>query len=153
VALKKWFGERFTQSEIDAMHAELPTLRRHVDGFLAQNLQNTTSADRNLNIWNFWRQLLCVGDCPHLRRLVQLVLTIVPSSAACERCFSLLKSMFTAQQLVGEERGALEDSIALSVAARFILNNLENKFHAPLVPAPAAAGQLISLLSKLTKYW
>lgn len=138
-ALKKWFGERFTQIQMDAMHAELPTLRRHVDGFLAQNLPNTTSADRNLNIWNFWRQLLRIGECPHLRSLVQLVLTVVPSSASCERCFSLLKSMFTAQQLVGEERGVLEDSISLSVATRFRANNLENKFHASLGAAAPAA--------------
>jgi hypothetical protein len=124
---------------MDAMHAELPTLRRHVDGFLAENLPNTTSADRNLNIWNFWRQLLRLGECPHLRSLVQLVLTVVPSSASCERCFSLLKSMFTAQQLVGEERGVLEDSISLSVATRFRDNNLANKFHAPHGAAAPAA--------------
>jgi len=47
--------------------------------------------------------------------------------------------MFTAQQLVGEERGVLEDNIGLSVAARFRANNLENKFHAPLGEAAPAA--------------
>jgi hypothetical protein len=131
-ALKKWFGERFTQMELDGMHAELPTLRQHVEGFLAErrNHQLDESSDeRNKNIWFFWRKLLRIGDCPLLRKLVQLALTIVPSSAACERCFSLLKSMFTTQQLVGNDRGALEDGIGLSVASRFRENNIANTFH------------------------
>lgn len=131
-ALKKWFGERFTQAEMDRMHGELPTLRQHVEGFLAERhrLQLGESSDeRNKAIWFFWRKLLRIGDCPHLRKLVQLALTIVPSSAACERCFSLLKSMFTTQQLVGDDRGALEDGIGLSVAARFRENNITNTFH------------------------
>ena len=114
------------------MHGELPTLRQHVEGFLAEchSLQLGESSDeRNKAIWFFWRKLLRIGDCPHLRKLVQLALTIVPSSAACERCFSLLKSMFTTQQLVGDDRGALEDGIGLSVAARFRENNITNTFH------------------------
>jgi hypothetical protein len=129
------------------MHAELPTLRQHVEGFLAERrgLQSGESSDeRNKAMWFFWRKLLRIGDCPHLRRLVQLALTIVPSSAACERCFSLLKSMFTTQQLVGNDRGALEDGIGLSVAARFRANNIANTFHnEPAMQAAINAADLI----------
>ena len=132
-ALQKHFGERFTQHQMDNMLAELPTLERHVEGFMAERLrmQDTSndSDSRNKQIWLFWQFLLNNGDCPHLRSLTQLVLTIVPSSASCERCFSLLKSMFTTQQLVGEVRGVLEDNIGLSIAAKFRSNNLKNAFH------------------------
>jgi hypothetical protein len=56
-------------------------------------------------------------------------MTITPSSAAAERCFSFLKLAFDRQQLVGEERGALDDYAALSIMEQFKQGNLANKFH------------------------
>ncbi len=134
-ALQEHFGERFTQTEIHAMLQELPTLNRHVENFMAERNRlppsptSNSSENRNTSIWLFWQHLLDIGECPHLRKLVQLILTIVPSSASCERCFSLLKHMFTNQQLMGDHRGVLEDNIGLSVASKFRANNLANSFH------------------------
>lgn len=134
-ALHEHFGLRFSRAEVDAMLLELPTLHRHVDGFIAElsalpdSPESRSSDNRNQRIWLFWQRILNLGECPHLRKLVQLILTIVPSSACCERCFSLLKHMFTTQQLIGEQRGVLEDNIGLSVAAKFKANNLANAFH------------------------
>jgi hypothetical protein len=56
-------------------------------------------------------------------------MTITPSSASAERCFSFLKLAFDRQQLVGEERGALDDYAALSVMEQFKQGNIANKFH------------------------
>ena len=57
------------------------------------------------------------------------MLSIVPSSAAAERCFSLLKAYFESQQLVGDRRGALEDYIEQMIAMAFEENNKKNDFH------------------------
>ena len=141
------FSGNFEPREVDAMLEELPQFELECVAFVAEHASNLPDRDpdktaehRNVAIWNFWRRLDRDSSCPRLRRLAQLVLSIVPSSAAAERSFSLLKSYFQSQSLVGDARGALEDYIELSVATSFATGNKKNKFHGVGVgPAAAAA--------------
>jgi hypothetical protein len=80
--------------------------------------QELRAIHRNKAIWNFWRKLDANNLCPYLRRLAQVTLSVAPSSAAAESCFSLLKAYFDAQQLVGDWRGALEDYIKQMIAIK-----------------------------------
>jgi hypothetical protein len=132
----KHFPGRFTQTQVDAMVTELPDFALMCVQFVADNAAaapdgnpNNTAVHRNKAIWKFWRSVDTNNVCPHLRRLAQLTLSIVPSSAAAERCFSLLKAFFDSQQLVGDMRGALEDYIEQMVAMSFEENNKKNDFH------------------------
>ncbi len=131
-----WFTE--TPADVDGMIQELPQFALECVSFVADNAPELpgndpdklkTSAYRNVAIWKFWKRLDRQNRCPKLRRLAQLVLSIAPSSAAAERSFSLLKAYFTAQQLVGDHRGALEDYIELTIAQSFADNNKKNAFH------------------------
>jgi hypothetical protein len=137
---------------VDIMLEELPQFQLECVAFLAQyapndpdNNPDKTAEHRNVAIWSFWKRLHRECACPWLRRLAQLVLSIVPSSAAAERSFSLLKNYFQSQQLVGDMRGALEDYIELSVATSFATSNKNNKFHSRL-HAQAAAPCMMSVL-------
>ena len=132
----KHFPGRFPAAQVDAMVAELPDFALLCSQFVADNAAaapdanpNNTAVHRNKAIWKFWRSVSTNNVCPHLRRLAQLALSIVPSSAAAERCFSLLKAFFDSQQLVGDTRGALEDYIEQMVAMSFEENNNKNDFH------------------------
>ena len=120
------------------MVQELPQFALQCVQFVAENPpaapnddvdKTKTSIHRNKAIWNFWKRLDSSNLCPHIRRLAQLMLSIVPSSAAAERCFSLLKAYFESQQLVGDRRGALEDYIEQMIAMAFEENNKKNDFH------------------------
>ena len=122
------------------MVLELPQFALQCVQFVAENApaapgddsdKSKTAVHRNHALWNLWRYLDSSNLCPHMRRLAQLMLSIVPSSAAAERCFSLLKAHFTSQQLVGDGRGALEDYIEQMIAMSFEENNKKNAFHGP----------------------
>jgi hypothetical protein len=135
--VRKHFPGRLAPADVDRMVLELPEFSMQCLQFVADNAPaaaddnpDNTAAHRNKAIWNFWRRLDAGNLCPHLRRLAQLVLSIVPSSAAAERCFSLLKAFFESQQLVGEARGALEDYIEQMIAMSFEKSNKKNPFHA-----------------------
>ena len=130
------FSGYFEPQQVDAMLDELPQFELECVAFVAEHAPNhpdgvpdKTAEHRNVSIWSFWRRLDRECSCPWLRRLAQLILSIVPSSAAAERSFSLLKSYFQSQSLVGDARGALEDYIELSVATSFATGNKKNKFH------------------------
>jgi len=132
----KHFPGRFEVAQVDSMVQELPDFGLACAAFIANNAAaapdgnpDNTAVHRNKAIWNFWRGLDANNVCPHLRRLAQLTLSIVPSSAAAERCFSLLKAFFDSQQLVGDRRGALEDYIEQTIAMSFEENNKNNAFH------------------------
>jgi hypothetical protein len=72
-----------------------------------------------------------VCHCPHLGSLARLdsFLPLLPHLFRAREVITLLKSVFTPQQLIGEERGVLEDNVSLSVAAKFRTSNLRNTFH------------------------
>jgi hypothetical protein len=134
----KHFDGRFTATQVDSMVLELPQFAIQCAEFVANvepavpdddNDRSKTAAYRNREIWKFWKSLDASNLCPHIRRLAQLTLSIVPSSAAAERCFSLLKAYFDSQQLVGDLRGALEDYIEQMIAMSFESNNKKNDFH------------------------
>ncbi len=80
---------------------------------------------RMREIYNFWRRMDRESRIPNIRKLVQLVSTLTPSSAAAERAFSMLKHLFDLQQLQG---GTLSDYVQAAVMARFRTGNLENEF-------------------------
>jgi len=131
----KHFPGRFDVTQVDSMVLELPQFALECSQFVADNAAadgdpDNTAIYRNQAIWKFWRRLDANNLCPHLRRLAQLVLSIAPSSAAAERCFSLLKAYFDSQQLVGDRRGALEDYIEQMIAMSFEESNKKNAFHA-----------------------
>ena len=133
----KHFAGRFDTTQVDLMVLELPLFAQQCVQFVADNAAaapdgnpDKTAIHRNKAIWNFWRSLHANNLCPHLRRLAQLTLSVAPSSAAAERCFSLLKAYFEAQQLVGDQRGALEDYIEQMIAMNFEESNKKNAFHA-----------------------
>jgi hypothetical protein len=133
----KHFAGRFDTTQVDLMVLELPLFAQLCAQFTNDNAaaapdgnHDNTAIHRNKTIWNFWRSLDANNLCPHLRRLAQLTLSVSPSSAASERCFSLLKAYFDAQQLIGNQRGALEDYIEQMIAMNFEENNKKNAFHA-----------------------
>ena len=91
------FEGRFSSAQVDSMVQELPQFALQCVQFVAENPpaapnddvdKTKTSIHRNKAIWNFWKRLDSSNLCPHIRRLAQLMLSIVPSSAAAERCFS-----------------------------------------------------------------
>ena len=142
-AILQHFEGRFLPAQVDSMVLELPQFALECVQFNTEHPpaapdddsdKSKTAIYRNKAIWSFWRRLDTSNLCPHLRRLAQLVLSIVPSSAAAERCFSLLKAYFESQQLVGDARGALEDYIEQMIAMSFEENNKKNAFHAPARP-------------------
>ncbi len=135
-----YFGGWFSLGDIDGMIEELPQFALECLSFVAENAQEApadgednrrtkTAKHRNVAIWKFWKRLNTENRCPKLRHLAQFVLSITPSSAAAERCFSLLKAYFDSQQLVGDQRGALQDYIEIMIATAFATNNKKNDFH------------------------
>ncbi len=127
------FQGRVSEEQADLMVEEIPSLMMQMRSVVLPPLpagrEHHDSEERAVTIWKFWKIQDREGRLPHLRRLVQLAMTITPSSAAAERCFSFLKVAFDRQQLVGEERGALDDYAGLSVAEQFKQGNVANKFH------------------------
>ncbi len=77
-------------------------------------------------IYNFWRRMDRGHKIPNIRKLVQLILTLTPSSASAERSFSMLLHLFDMQQLYS---GTLSDYVQAAVMARFRTGNLENDYH------------------------
>ncbi len=127
------FRGRVSEHEADLMVGEIASLQVQMQSVVLPPLpagrEHHDSEERAVAIWKFWKIQCRESRLPHLRRLVQLAMTITPSSAAAERCFSFLKLAFDRQQLVGEERGALDDYAALSIMEQFKQGNLANKFH------------------------
>ena len=141
-ALAEHFGSWLTPAELVAIEREFPEFIIQADAFKvaahdrfviahAQGPMNERSGEmcsvtRMQEIYNFWRRMDTEHKIPNIRKLVQLVLTLTPSSACAERSFSMLLHLFDMQQLYS---GTLSDYVQAAVMARFRTANLENAFH------------------------
>jgi hypothetical protein len=131
------FPGRFSEIEIDGMVSEMPVLKHQIAIFLANwrahvvsdTNPNPPSKQRLIAIWEFWREQHKFCRLPNLQNLTRLMFTIPASSAAAERCFSILKLCFDAQQLQAGAHGAQLDLIHCTLASRFKAGNVSNDFH------------------------
>ena len=131
------FPGRFSEIEIDGMVTEMPVLKHEIAmlllnwraHILSDANPNPSSKQRLLAIWEFWRQQHKFCRLPNLQNLARLMFTIPASSAAAERCFSILKLCFDAQQLQAGAHGAQLDLIHCTLASRFKAGNVSNDFH------------------------
>jgi hypothetical protein len=134
-ALSEHFGSWLTPAELISIEREFHDYTVQVEIFklnhdravvLNQRSGSMCSEVRMREIYLFWRRMHQDSHCPMIRKLVQLVLTLTPSSAAAERSFSMLRHLFDLQQLQG---GTLSDYVSAAVMSRFRTGNLENEFH------------------------
>jgi hypothetical protein len=131
-ALQEHFGPWLTTAELVGIEREFPDYLVQVAVFRArvvaanERAGETSSETRMREVYKFWRRMDVENHTPLIRKLVQLVLTLTPSSASAERSFSMLKHLFDLQQLQG---GTLSDYVSAAVCARFRSGNLANDFH------------------------
>ena len=132
-ALQEHFGPWLTPAELLAIEREFPDYIVQVEVFKAAhdraaiaNERVDDSATRMREVYKFWRRMDRENRIPVIRKLVQLVFTLTPSSASAERAFSMLKHLFDLQQLQG---GTLSDYVSAAVMARFRNGNVQNDFH------------------------
>ena len=99
--------DHFTDIEVDAMAAELPAYIQ----LFAHNAQCPTFEEEMDFVVRFWKSQ--AGILPQLAKLARYAFTIITSSAACERAFSILQRFFGS-----DKKLALEDYVKLSVMLR-----------------------------------
>lgn len=95
--------DHFTSSDITKMVEELPKYLDLSDNWGVPE----RSVDELKSLIKFWQ--LHMNELPYIRKFVKYAYTIITSSAAAERVFSVIKRSFDTGQ-----KGALEDYVFLS---------------------------------------
>lgn len=95
--------DHFTPLDIMKMIEELPKYLNLSENFAPPE----NSVDELKSLMRFWR--LHMEELPYVRKFVKYAYTIITSSAAAERVFSVIKRSFDTSQ-----KGALEDYVFLS---------------------------------------
>ena len=96
--------DHFTPSDIAKMIVELPKYLNLPDDWAPPS---EMSADELKSFIMFWQ--FHIEEFPYIRKFVKYAYTIITSSAAAERVFSVLKRSFETSQ-----KSALEDYVFLS---------------------------------------
>ena len=116
--------ERFSPDDIRKMKSEFPRFVNLVKDW--EPTDDIGDEDTNLYVsqmeqtCTFWKA--CHQNLPNISKFARLAFTFVPSSAAVERVFSMMKAMFSKQQMVN----VLGDYLQCSLMLRYNKDNPRN---------------------------
>jgi len=104
---------RFNDAAINAMSVEYSTYRALIITFAEEEHDLTTHEDKLTAIMGFWKTKW--HDIPTIAKLARYCMTLTPSSAAAERVFSVLKQLFSLNQM----KTTLQDYVETAVMMRY----------------------------------
>ena len=113
--------ERLLSEDLEGIEAEIPRFINLVRGWVPEEIDDTIPCNPYIRqmyeTCRFWKSVYT--SLPNTAKFARLCFTIVPSSAAAERVFSMLKAVFSIQQLTC----SLTDYIQGSVTLRYNKSN------------------------------